>query len=216
MESKICKITKICLDQIFNKGNLNKAVLASLRNSSSINDHNMTIVWPIIFRAVNKVCKDQDSDKNTILSDSGKPTEEEKAIYTALRCYAMFQQGTEEQVYSNNAKNDQDEKKLQLFTALKMINDQTSKADDKSRSSLDKRVNSVLAMTNCSSIINSIYHLIGILKSKTLPKDTRIDFSQLAQDIYSIQFNRKNMRRIALKWGQQYYYWSPKEEKEDK
>lgn len=194
MSTEIAKITNSIIKQIYNEGDLNKGLLSNLRNSTSINDRYATKLWPLIFSEVRN---------DDILSKTGKPTFGEIAIYTALRCYAIIQQGTEEQVFGNfNA----DENVQSLFSALSQLNKQMNKNDESARTSLDKRVDATFAMTNTASAINSILHLVRILHSQNNVENIKIDFGQLADDLYFFQMNRSQARKVTLRWGQNYYF----------
>lgn len=138
------------------------------------------------------------------LSTNGKPTKLETAVYTALHCYAAFQQGNDSFVFGqiprSKDKEESGENGVSLFTALRKmkINDSNEKK------ALDRRVTALLATTNISSATNSINHLVSILKGKKMGE--KIDFAQLAEDLYNFQWSTKNARFVALKWGKDYYW----------
>lgn len=204
MSTEIVKITNNVIKQIYNGGSLNKGLLSNLRNSTSINDRYATKLWPLIFSEVQ-------NDK--ILSNTGKPTPGEIAIYTSLRCYAIMQQGTEEQVFGII---NVDENVQSLFSALSQLNKQMNKNDESARTSLDKRVDATLAMANAASVINSILHLVRILHSQNNVENIKINFGQLANDLYFFQMSRSQARKVALRWGQNYYFAYNKNLKGDK
>lgn len=204
MSTEIVKITNNVIKQIYNGGSLNKGLLSNLRNSTSINDRYATKLWPLIFSEVQ-------NDK--ILSNTGKPTPGEIAIYTSLRCYAIMQQGTEEQVFGII---NVDENVQSLFSALSQLNKQMNKNDESARTSLDKRVDATLAMANEASVINSILHLVRILHSQNNVENIKINFGQLANDLYFFQMSRSQARKVALRWGQNYYFAYNKDSKGDK
>lgn len=187
MKARIKRATAQTIHQIWAGGAPNKAVLAALRNSNSILNRNATVIWPLLISNLEK--KD--------LSRNGEPTYAEKAVYAALRCYAIYQQGNDEQCvyaptdYQNGEYND-------LFTALAAL-----RRDTAIQEALDRRVQAVLGNSNADSIINALYHLVAILKSKEAQR--KIDFAQLGQELYYIQLNRESARQVCLRWGQQYY-----------
>ena len=187
MKARIKRATAQTIHQIWAGGAPNKAVLAALRNSNSILNRNATVIWPLLISNLEK--KD--------LSRNGEPTYAEKAVYAALRCYAIYQQGNDEQCvyaptdYQNGEYND-------LFTALSAL-----RRDTAIQEALDRRVQVVLGNSNADSIINALYHLVAILKSKEAQR--KIDFAQLGQELYYIQLNRESARQVCLRWGQQYY-----------
>lgn len=187
-QSRISMITAKIINNLYNNGNLNTGVLANLRDAQSVLDHHATAVWPLMLQYLDK----------PKLSTTGKPTYEENAVFLALKCYAIYQQGQVGQcVYASLKDNG-----ISLFTAL---NDFRSSQSPESRSALDKRVNVVLASMTATSIFNNIVRLEQILKSQA-NKRYRLDFGQLAQDFYRLQFNYEEERQVCLSWGRDYFY----------
>lgn len=180
------------IDQLYGDGTPDKGALAELRRTTAITDKGAEKIWPLIFSAVPK------------LSTNGKPTKLETAVYTALHCYAAFQQGNDSFVFGQiprlKDKEESRENGVSIFTALRKmkINDSNEKK------ALDRRVTALLATTNISSATNSINHLVSILKGKKMGE--KIDFAQLAEDLYNFQLSTKNARFVALKWGKDYYW----------
>lgn len=202
-KSTIRAITGRIIHQLYNNGNINRGALATLRRTTSITDKGAEKIWPFIFEEV------PDDKKSVILSKNGSPTKQEIAIYTALHCYAVFQQGNDHDcVYAPipDPKQDKIEENLKedygitLFSALRQIRNNDSKVAD----ALDRRVTALLATTNVSSAINSVTHLVNILKGKNI--GTKVDFAKLASDLNVFQSSSKAAREIALKWGQDYYW----------
>ena len=180
------------INQLYGDGTPDKGALAELRRTTAITDKGAEKIWTLIFSAVPK------------LSTNGKPTKLETAVYTALHCYAAFQQGNDSFVFGqiprSKDKEESGENGVSLFTALRKmkINDSNEKK------ALDRRVTALLATTNISSATNSINHLVSILKGKKMGE--KIDFAQLAEDLYNFQWSTKNARFVALKWGKDYYW----------
>lgn len=212
MDNKITQVTLRVINELYHNGDPDKAALANLRRTLSITDKDAEKIWPLIFQAVGK-------NNQHLLSTSNIPSRFEIAIYTALHCYAMFQQGSDAFVFGRipykkedqlNENEQVEEKGVSLFTALKQIKDN----DDKIKTALDRRVTALLATTNAASAINSINHLVNILKEKNLVK--KVDFAQLAADLYSFQYSSQQARAVALKWGRDYYWNVYKLETTDK
>lgn len=178
------KVAKL-IYQLWGENLPNKAVLAALRGSKNVSDRKATNVWPMLLSILDR--KD--------LSIDGQPTYAEKALYAALRCYALYQQGNDNVlVYApageNNGKN--------FFYAIAQL-----RQNDEDQVAIDRRVQAILANSNFESVLNNIYHLVPILKAKN--NHELIDFAQLGQDLYYFQFDSENARQVSLKWGQQYY-----------
>ncbi|MBD5430103.1 type I-E CRISPR-associated protein Cse2/CasB [Lactobacillus sp.] len=201
-KNTIRSITARIIYQLYNNGEINKGVLATLRRTTSMADKGAEKVWPFIF---DNIATDNKNAQINILSTNGNPTRQENAIYTALHCYAMFQQGIDQTcVYaaSTTRKDEEgsEEKGLTLFSALRMVKNSDSKVAE----ALDRRVTVLLATTNINSAIKSITHLVSMLKGKKL--GFKIDFAQLASDLNVFQISPKTAREIALKWGRDYYW----------
>lgn len=181
----LSSINKIILS-LYNDGNINKSALANLRASNSINSKHMTEVWSIFFKYIAK----ED------LSQNYKPSYTEIAVFTAVKCFAIYQQGSTEctygKSYGDNAKG------LTFFNALANL-----RKDAEEKEALDRRVQALLATSNVESVINGIIHTLQILKSHN--KHLVIDFAKLGQDLYHFQFDSYSARETCLKWGEEYF-----------
>ena len=81
---KIARITNNIIEsKLYDNGNFNRGALASLRGSNSLLSKKATAVMPIMLSELPK----------NDLSIDGTPTYAENAVFTALRCYAIYQQG---------------------------------------------------------------------------------------------------------------------------
>lgn len=185
MANRIRNITGAIIHQLWTDGGPDKAALAALRSSSNLLNRNATTIWPLMLANL------EEGD----LSATGQPTYVEKAVYTALRCFALCQQGNDDLTYAPAGK---DKEGKTLFAALQQL-----RQDDATSTAIDRRVQIVLGNSNFESTINAIYHLVTILKGR-FPHE-EIDFAQLGQDFYFFQLNSEMARQICLKWGQQYY-----------
>ena len=188
MNNEVRRATARIINELWNNGNPNKAALAGLRNSQTINSRQAVSVWPLMFSAM----------EQSSLSRNGRPTKEEKAIFTALRCFAVYQQGNDTLMASSSDNNVNGQVTLSRL-----------RKDDHVRNSLDRRVQAMLVTNNFDAVTNSLAHLTPILKGQGGKQP--IDFADLAQDLYNYQghFGTSNgARRIALKWGQQYFWFN--------
>ena len=100
----ISKITNnIIENRLYDNGNFDKGALASLRGSNSLLSKKATAVMLIMLSEL---------PKNS-LSVDGTPTYAENAVFTALRCYAIYQQGNDHYVNGSSSKS--------IFEALELI-----------------------------------------------------------------------------------------------
>ncbi|BDR58970.1 type I-E CRISPR-associated protein Cse2/CasB [Xylocopilactobacillus apicola] len=175
-----------------------RGVLASIRGAASFNSPRAQPAWPIIMRAL----------REDLLGRNGQPSYAEKAVYSALRMYAIHQQGSDEFVYgpidykkesnSDSESDDKLEPGVDLFTVLGEL-----RHNEDLEVALDRRVRQTLSTTDVNSVINSLNHLVGIIKSKKLK--IKIDYGKLAQDLYWFQMSYESANSVRLSWGQQYY-----------
>ena len=186
---RIANKTRQIIHVFYNSGNVNKAGLAYLRQSKSLNSPKAMMVLPDIMRFM-------DTD---MISRSGEPTRAEVAIFTAVRLYAFHQQSKEVSVYGPVNSNDSEEPLgKQIFTVLREL-----RKNQKTRPALDGRVQQILGATNIASVNNSLNQLIRIIKSADL--SIPIDYGLLARDLFDFQMSYEQANRVRLRWGQQYF-----------
>lgn len=163
---------------LWNNGDCDKAALSSLRKSKTLSCANAA--YPVILSRLNREW----------LSTNDKETKEEKAIYEAVRLYAMYQQGISDLTSApgwNFAH--------QLYK-FKQDNENRAKA-------LDSRFHNLTGGSDFKTMAAQLEHLIMIVKQgKKAPK---IDFPSLAQDLYDYQVSRAKMNAVRLRWGEEYY-----------
>lgn len=190
---KIEKVTDSVIQSLWRDGNTDKAVLSSARRSSSLVNRQAQSVWPVMMANLDEY----------MLSPDGKPTYAETAVYAAIRFYAIHQQGQDHFVYGSVHRDD--DQAVSLFSALARLRSQPNRQD-----ALDRRVKVLLATSNVTSMIQSLSHLVSILKAAN--PNLKIDYALLAQDLYDAQFGIDVANQVHLRWGQQ-YYWNVKTEK---
>ncbi|QMU08780.1 type I-E CRISPR-associated protein Cse2/CasB [Levilactobacillus suantsaii] len=182
------KITANIIGELYNHGNLNKGVLASIRDSATLVGPRAQAAWPVMMMYLTP----------QMLSKTGQPTLAETAIYTAMRLYAIHQQSKDQLVYGSAFDSNKELKGKSLFVALAEL-----RQDDDTRVALDRRVQQLLGTTNVNSIITGITHLVGMLKANNWAQ--KIDYAQLAQDFHSLQAGYDQANRVRLRWGQAYF-----------
>lgn len=191
---KIEKVTDGVIWSLWRDGNPDKAVLSSARGAASLVSRKAQSVWPVMMANLDE----------EMLSHDGRPTYAEVAVYAAIRFYAIHQQGQAHFVYGS-VHGDDENKGIGLFRALAQLRSQPDRRD-----ALDRRVKALLSTSNVTSMIQSLSHLISILKAAN--PTVKIDYALLAQDLYDAQFGINVANQVHLRWGQQ-YYWSVKSEK---
>lgn len=157
-----------------------KSILAKLRNSIGRPFSATTEVWALIIEHL----------PEEFLGCSHRMSHEERAILTALQLYAVHQQGlTQSVLVKNNSR----------FTNMGVALKALRKGDD--RKSVDRRVNAMITATTFEELSYHLRHLIKLLKSKAA--ETKVDYAQLAEDLY--WFSRGYDENIRLAWARAYY-----------
>lgn len=187
MTFEIEKTTRQIIYALYRDGNPDKAVLASLRDAVSMTSRRAQVVWPIMMA---NLPKEQ-------LSRDGVPTRAEVAVYTAIRFYAIHQQGKEPLVYGPAGGDTATG--MTLMSALANL-----RRSEDLRTALDRRVKPLLATTSVTGVVNELTHLVNILKAKN--ENQKIDYARLAQDLYGLQASYEQANRVRLRWGQQYFW----------
>lgn len=174
-----------------------KANLASLRQSVNKDAHQATGVFPIIFSSI----------PEEYLGKHGYLTDGERSIILTLQLFALHQQGNNQSV---NLQPDSKPKTVSgnlgaSFSCLRQIGDD-SKA-------IDRRFNAMITASSFTELSDHLRHMVKLLKSKT---DTKINYPQLAQDLF--WFQKGQQSGVRLKWSRAYYrYYDNKgEESNDK
>jgi len=176
------------IGSLYRDGNPDKAILAGLRNAPTITSRRAQGAWPLIM---------ENLDKKYLSHDKyGTPTAAEVAVYTAIRFYAIHQQGKEMCMYAPTAGDNPEGSTL--FDALAIL-----RKNEEKQVALDRRVQPILATASLTKVINDIAHLISIIKDGE--KTIKIDYAWLAQDLYGLQGNYEQANRVRLHWGEQYY-----------
>ncbi|KRL00525.1 crispr-associated protein [Liquorilactobacillus capillatus DSM 19910] len=155
-------------------------------------------VWPVMMAELQK----------PMLSQNGEPTYAEIATYAVVRLYAIHQQSIDTCVYSPSV-NQYNEKSegVSLFVALAGL-----RQNEDVKVALDRRVQPLLATTNVNSVINSLTHLVAILKGSQ--RTCKVDYARLANDLFQFQISYEQANRVRLNWGRQYFYSNNKSKKE--
>lgn len=170
-----------------------KAYLASLRQSINKDVRLATGVFPMVFANI----------PAEYLGESGDLTVGERSIILTLQLYALHQQGKDQPVHAL----DEEERKRwgNLGASLR-----TLRVGDDSQA-VDRRFNAMITATDFSELATHLRNLIKLLKSRTT---TKVDYAQLAQDLFWFQLGYESS--IRLKWSRAYYrHYAEKEGEEN-
>ena len=73
--------------------------------------------------------------------------------------------------------------------------------DDRTR--IDGRVKPLLETTNINTVINSLNHLVSMIKGTK--RKVKIDYAQLAQELFWFQVSFEQASQVQMAWGQKYF-----------
>lgn len=161
---------------MFNDINQSTQVRHVFKTVQSFDDPRSTAIWPIVFHYLSK---DQ-------LSKNGIPSYSENALFYAGHLYAMSGQTVTQE---------RDELKLDsFFKALAL--------SDPANDTLAKRVQLSFKTVSFESMMLSLSQFQRIMQKN----NTRlIDYGQLAQDLYNMQFNYDSYLQVIRKWSQDFF-----------
>ena len=187
MTYEIASATKGIILDLYGNGNLNKAVLADFQNSRDITSLRARGTWPVIMSHLNQ----------KYLSPTGKTTKSETAIFAAVRLFAIQQRGEDQLVYAASYPRDQAEG----VTIFDVLADMRKNPDDRTR--IDGRGKPLLETTNINTVINSLNHLVSMIKGTK--RKVKIDYAQLAQELFWFQVSFEQASQVQMAWGQKYF-----------
>lgn len=124
-------------------------------------------------------------------SKTGEPSKPEWAIYLALTLYALHQQGHSTQTDCMHKEG------ASLGRAVRKL---VNPGEEPSESSALKRFNALATAEQIEEISHHLRGIIQLLRANGIP----IDYSQLAVDLYQLQFSQ-SAPKVRLRWGQDFY-----------
>lgn len=191
MQNTIYKDTSHIIYQIASNldSSSSKAYLAQLRQSVSRDIYTATGVFSLIFSNISDIH----------LGKQGKLTDGERAIITTLQLYALHQQGnlTNVNIMGNS---DKEKNKVEWEKGRNLGAVLNSLRTEENTKAVDRRFNAMITADNFDELIIHLRHLIKLLKSRSKAK---INYPQLAVDLY---FYQKGFRdNLRLKWSRSYY-----------
>ena len=161
----------------------NKATLANLRRGIGRAPGDIPALWGAFLQDL----------PLELQSDRGKASPAEWAIYTALTLYALHQQGQSSSMHrSGNG----------LGCAV-------HKLAAPEESSVFRRFNALATASSAEELAHHLRGIIQLLRREGIP----LDYAQLAEDLYWMQFSA-TAPRVRLRWAEDYYHM-PSEDNEN-
>lgn len=167
-----------------------KAALAKLRNSIGKPLSQTIDIWPFVFEYL----------PEEFLGTNDSASNQEKAILTSLQLFAVYQQGSAENMSLNKANNFHSN----LGTSLSTIRGEDS-------ASVDRRFNALITSQTFEELVHHLRQMLSLLKAKS-KKEVKVDFPKLSQDLYWYLTGQKE--QVCLNWSREYYRRRNSEKKE--
>ena len=165
----------------------NKAMLANLRRGIGRAPGDIPALWGAFFHDL----------PQGLQSDRGKASPAEWAIYTALTLYALHQQGQSSSMHrSGNGLG---------YAVHKLAAPEKSPEE----SSVFRRFNALATASSAEELAHHLRGIIQLLRREGIP----LDYAQLAEDLYWMQFSA-TAPRVRLRWAEDYYHM-PSEDNEN-
>lgn len=155
----------------------NTGELATLRRGIGKTPGDQPNLWGILFEGL----------PEDLMSASGLPSYAEWGIYTALTLYALHQQGSSASIQCDG---------VGIGAAVARL---VENEDDRPR--IARRFN---AFATSNDMTEAAYHLRGLVQLLKA-ENISLDYAMLACELYEYQMNDENRSRIRLKWGQDFY-----------
>lgn len=166
-----------------------KAYLAQLRQSVGRDIYTAAGVFPLIFSNISDIH----------LGTGGKLTDGEQAIITTLQLYALHQQGKSINVNVMDA-SDKEKNKTEWDRGRNLGAVLNSLRTEENSKAVDRRFNAMITADSFDELTIHLRHLIKLLKSRS---ETKINYPQLAVDLYFYQKGFTD--ELRLKWSRSYY-----------
>lgn len=166
-----------------------KAYLAQLRQSVGRDIYTAAGVFPLIFSNISDIH----------LGTGGKLTDGEQAIITTLQLYALHQQGKSLNVNVMDA-SDKEKNKTEWDRGRNLGAVLNSLRTEENSKAVDRRFNAMITADSFDELTIHLRHLIKLLKSRS---ETKINYPQLAVDLYFYQKGFTD--ELRLKWSRSYY-----------
>lgn len=162
-----------------------KAQLAQLRRGAGKSPGELPELWGVFLKNM----------PEELMGKDGRPSYAEWAVYTALTLFALHQQGHSEPMHEEGEDN-------RLGRAARnLVHGDEEEENIRKKLSIAARSDD---MTELSYHLKTLVRLLG-------NEDIRLDYADLAIDLYRFQFE-KYADRIRLKWGQDFYRFDKTED----
>lgn len=165
-----------------------KAALANLRNSIGRSIGASMNAWQIVLEKL----------PEEFLSRSGELTREEKAIMSSLQLYALHQQG--KGVNVNYKPTNDLAFRMDIGASLNSFKVLNKEKNQDNQVAMDRRFSVMITASTFEELLNHLRPLINLLSRNEM---SRVDYAQLATDLYWFQSSTND--RVRLRWAQNYY-----------
>ncbi|KAA9302305.1 MULTISPECIES: type I-E CRISPR-associated protein Cse2/CasB [Aerococcus] len=179
-----------------------KARLASLRHSIGRDMSQSIEIWPFIFENI----------PEDYLGQSSILTDQEEAILLTLQLYAVYQQGKDQAVWT-----DEVDRRKNFGHSLAYL-----RRNEENKVATDRRFNAMITATTYEEFKYHLRQMLQLLKSKT-KAEVPINFGGLSRDIYKVKGDRYDFKHdrpyvesLRLSWAKAYYSYQSNETDKEK
>ena len=179
-----------------------KASLANLRHSIGRERSQTVDVWPFLFENL----------PDDYLGQSATLTDQEEAILFTLQLYALYQQGKDQAVWTEEI-----DRRKNFGHSLAYL-----RRNEENKAATDQRFNAMITATTYEEFKYHLRQMLQLLKSKT-KAEVPVNFGGLSRDIYNVKADRYDFKHdrpyiegLRLSWSKAYYSYQNKEADKEK
>ncbi|KFI39339.1 CRISPR-associated protein, Cse2 family [Bifidobacterium actinocoloniiforme DSM 22766] len=132
-----------------------------------------------------------------------------RAVTATLRLYALHQQSQSSRMAAQITADDNEERQQQRRSTAFGAVCRKINLDLDSSQGVRKRLDNVYAASDFDGIVKNLCPLIALIRaSKQSDSAKQIDYCQLAQDLYLVQFDDAR-QSVFFRWGRDYFCFPP-------
>ena len=172
-----------------------RAMLAQLRHTIGKPLSQSVEIWPWILSNV----------PESFINKYGEVSYQLQAVINTLQIYSLYEQGGVEKLGDKNSNESEESESKKSYsnmgTTLREL-----RSDEGVRGAMDRRFSVMITASDYESFYYYLRQLVRLLKGRTKDNRQAINYTQLARDLYLLQF--EDSEKVRLSWAQEYYRFS--------
>ena len=172
-----------------------RAILAQLRHTIGKPLSQSVEIWPWILSNV----------PESFINKYGEVSYQLQAVINTLQIYSLYEQGGVEKSGDKNSNESEESESKKSYsnmgTTLRGL-----RSDEGVRGAMDRRFSVMITASDYESFYYYLRQLVRLLKGRTKDNRQAINYTQLARDLYLLQF--EDSEKVRLSWAQEYYRFS--------